>query len=142
MVPPPGSRVRILDDWKISLPQLEAAASHNLATALAGAKLAYEDIDGVRLGLVETDLAFKSALILAPNLREVASLVLGWPLHAVIPDRDFVYLWAAQHAHFARRLGGVVVREFTSAPYPLTTEVFEIGDGSIRAIGAFPTAET
>jgi hypothetical protein len=132
----------MLDDWNISLAELETTASGNLGAALAAANVAYEDIDGVRLGIIETDLAFKTALILAPNLREVVSPTLGWPLLAVIPDRDFLYLWAAQHRDFIHRVGEVVVREFTTSPYPLTTEVFEIGDTGIVATGAFPVTET
>jgi hypothetical protein len=132
----------MLDDWNISLAELETTASRNLAAALAAAKVAYKDIDGVRLGISETDLAFKTALILAPNLQEVVSPTLGWPLLAVIPDRNFLYLWAVQHRDFMHRVGEVVIREFTSSPYPLTTEVFEIGDVGIVAIGAFPVVET
>jgi hypothetical protein len=48
----------MLDDWNISLAELETTASGNLAAALAAANVAYEDIDGVRLGIIETDLAF------------------------------------------------------------------------------------
>ena len=50
---------------------------HRLAAALAAANVAYKDLDGVRLGIIESDLAFKTALILAPNLREVVSPTLG-----------------------------------------------------------------
>jgi hypothetical protein len=98
----------MLNEWTISLAELEATASRNLATALAVAKVAYKDVDGVRLGIIETDLAFKTALILAPNLREVVSTILGWPLLAVIPDRDFLDLWggAAQGLHPPCRRGG------------------------------------
>ena len=132
----------MLDGWNISLAQLETTASANLAAALAAAKVAHTDIGGVRLGIIETDLACKPALILAPNRREVVSATLGWPLFAVIPDRDFLYLWGAQHRDFVHRIGGVVVREFTNSPYPLTTEVFETGEAGIVATGAFPVVET
>ena len=72
----------MLDGWNISLAQLETTASANLAAALAAAKVAHTDIGGVRLGIIETDLACKAALILAPNRREVVSPTLGWPLFA------------------------------------------------------------
>ena len=79
--------------------------------------------------------------ILAPNLQEVASRVLGWPLLAVIPDRDFLYLWAAQRGISRAASGGWWSGSSRARP-PITTEVFEIGDDGIRAIGAFLTAET
>jgi hypothetical protein len=129
---------RMLDDWRVTLEDIKPVALTNLSGALTTAKIEHRDIDGVRLGYVGTALPFKSALILAPNLKEVVSPVCGWPLHAVVPDRDFLYVWAAQHTDFIARVGRVVVDEFTAAPYPLTTEVFEIGDAGISAIGAFP----
>ena len=98
-------------------------------------------IDGVQLGFIITSLPFKASLILAPNLHEVVGAALGWPLMAVVPDRDFLYLWAAQHTDFVQRVGGVVVREYSQASYPISTEVYEITEKSIRAIGAFPIGD-
>jgi hypothetical protein len=57
---------------------------------------------------------------------------------AVAPDRDFLYLWAARHTDFVHRVGKGVVREYLKASYPLSTEVYEINDEGIRAVGAFP----
>jgi len=129
----------MVDKWQVSLAEVEAAASRNLAAALAAAKLEHADVDGMRLGFLGTELPIKAALILAPNLREVLSPVLGWPLYAVIPDRDFLYLWASRHRGFLDRVGRTVVKEFTTAPYPITTEVFEISDTGIKPIGAYQT---
>lgn len=109
----------------------------NLRRALSEASVTVEDVDGVALGIIGTSLPIKASLILAPNLREVVEPVLGWPLLAVCPDRDFLYLWAARHTDFVHRVGGVVVNEYSQASYPISTEVFEIGDDEIRAIGAF-----
>ena len=88
-----------------------ARAFTNLGRAMSKATVESKDIDSVQLGFVGTSLPFKAALILAPNLREVVGTVLGWPLMAVVPDRDFLYLWAARHADFVQRVGSVVVRE-------------------------------
>jgi uncharacterized protein YtpQ (UPF0354 family) len=111
----------------------------NLDRALREATMETTDVDGVALGFFETSLPFKSSLLLAPSLREVVEKDIGWPLVAVAPDRDFLYLWAAKHEDFVQRVGGVVVREYSEASYPISTEVFEVGDQGIRAIGAFPT---
>jgi hypothetical protein len=117
----------------------ETRAFTNLGRALSKATVESKDIDSVQLGFIGTSLPFKAALILAPNLREVVGAVIGWPLMAVVPDRDFLYLWAARHTDFAQRVGGVVVREYSQAAYPISTEVYEITDHKIRAIGEFPT---
>ena len=129
----------MLDALELTEPVAAAKAFDNLARALREATIENEEIDGVQLGYIATTLPFKSSLILAPNLREVVEASIGWPLHAVAPDRDFLYLWAARHEDFAPRVGSVVVTEYSRAPYPISTEVFEIADGGIRAIGEFPT---
>jgi hypothetical protein len=115
-----------------------AKAFSNLARALTEATLESHDIDGVPLGYLATSLPFKASLMLAPNLKEVIGARLGWPLMAVAPDRNFLYLWAACHADFVQRVGHVVVDEHERAAYPISTEVFEINDDGIRAIGEFP----
>jgi hypothetical protein len=128
----------MLDSLHLSEVDAGAMAFTNLGRALSGATVEFQDIDGVRLGFVGTSLPFKAALILAPNLREVMQGVLGWPLMAVVPDRNFLYLWVARHKDFVQRVGGVVVREYTKASHPISTEVYEITDTAIRAIGEFP----
>ena len=129
----------MLNSLGLSESDAGARAFTNLGCALSKATVESKDIDSVQLGFVGTSLPFKAALILAPNLREVVGTMLGWPLMAVVPDRDFLYLWAARHTDFAQRVGSVVVREYSKAPYPISTEVYEITDQKIRAIGEFPT---
>jgi hypothetical protein len=115
-----------------------ARAFENLARVLNEATVESHDIDGVRLGYIGTKTPLKASLILSPNLRQVVEAEIGWPLMAVVPDRDFLYLWAAQHTDFVQRVGGVVVREYSQASYPISTEVYEITEQGIRAIGEFP----
>lgn len=129
----------MLRSLRVSESEAGEKAFANLARALFESKLETKDIDGVQLGFISTPLPFKASLILAPNLREIVGSVLGWPLMAVIPDRDFLYVWAARHTNFVQRVGGVVVREYSQASYPISTEVYEIGEPGIRAVGAFPT---
>jgi len=125
----------------LGLPEAEAGkrAFTNLGRALSEASIESQSIDGVQLGFINTSLPFKASLILAPNLRETVEAALGWPLLAVVPDRNFLYLWAARHTEFAGRVGRVVVREYSQSSYPVSTEVYEITDQRIRAIGEFPT---
>jgi hypothetical protein len=108
----------------------------NLDAALRRSRLETDEVDGVTLAILHTDFPSKASLVLAPCLRDVVSGAVGWPILAVAPDRDFVYLWNAERRDFIERLGGIVAREYGRAPYPLTTEVLEIGD-SVQAIGTF-----
>ena len=127
----------LIKSLEISQVQAEAAAFGNLARALSEATLETSDVDDVTLGFIGTPLPIKAALILAPNLKNVLEAELGWPLLAVTPDRDFLYLWAARHSDFASRLGETVVREHSQAPYPVSTEIFELSDQGVSAMGAF-----
>jgi hypothetical protein len=127
----------MLAQAKLGEAEAGAQAFDNLAAALREAEISTNDIDGVKLGMLGSRLAFKAALILAPNAREILEPVLGWPLLAVAPDRDFLYLWNAGHAEFAGRVGGVVVREFQEAAYPVSTEVWRLDGDGVRAIGEF-----
>jgi hypothetical protein len=129
----------MLDSLGLSESAAGARAFVNIGRALSEATLKFLDIDGVKLGFIDTSLPFKASFLLAPNLREVVEDLLGWPIMAVVPDRDFLYLWEARHTDFVQRVGDVVVREYSQASYPISTEVYEITDQKIRAIGEYPT---
>lgn len=133
----------VTPDMLASLGLTEADAGSraflNLAKALRESTIEAQEIDAVQLGYIRTSLPFKASLILAPNLREVVASGIGWPILAVAPDRDFLYFWAARHADFAGRVGGVVVREYLEAAYPISTEVYEISEYEFKAIGEFTT---
>jgi hypothetical protein len=128
----------MLESLGLSEMDAGARAFMNLGRALSEASVESQDIDGVQLGFVGSLLPFKASLLLAPNLREIVGAILGWPLMAVVPDRNFLYFWAARHTDFVQRVGAVVVREYSQASYPISTEVYEISDKVIRAIGEFP----
>lgn len=127
----------MLDSLGLSESAAGERAFVNLGCALSNATVNFQEIDGVRLGFIKTSLPFKASLILAPNLREVVGDLLGWPLMAVVPDRDFLYLWASRHTDFVQRLGAVVVREYSQASYPISTEVYEMTEQKIQAVGSF-----
>lgn len=129
----------MLQSLRLSESEAGVRAFNNLSRALSEAKVESQDIDGVQLGFLNTSLPFKASLMLAPNLRQIVEPELGWPLLSVAPDRDFLYLWASRHFDFVRRVGEVVVREYSQASYPISTEVYEITAEKIRAIGEFPT---
>jgi hypothetical protein len=73
-------------------------------------------------------------------LKDVVEPVLGWPLFAVMPCRDFVYLLNQKDQALLGRMGQVVMREYQGSGYPISTEVFEITDQCIRAIGDYQPA--
>jgi hypothetical protein len=104
---------------------------------LEAARLQVDDIDGVPLAYFDSGLAFKSSLLLAPSLKETVMEKVGWPLMAVVPHRGFLMFWPSANQELAGRVGGVVVEEFRTASYPLSTEVFEVNDTGINAMAPF-----
>jgi hypothetical protein len=127
----------MVEEWRVRVDDIVDAATCGVVSAMISSKLERDDIEGVSLGYFETALPLKSPLLLAPNLKDVVGSILGWPLHAVVPDQDFIYVWPAGAEQFYERIGAVVVREYSAAPHPVTTELFKIGDDGIKAVGAF-----
>jgi hypothetical protein len=127
----------MLRDWSVDVDALNRGAGVNLDEELRTATLEFHEFDAVQLGFINSLLPFKASLVLAPNFRSFAEPILGWPLLAVAPARDFLFVWNARHREFINRLGSVVVKEYKTSPYPLSTEVFELTDQGMRAIGAF-----
>ena len=128
---------RSLSDLGLPADEAYGRAWSNLDAALGRApQVTTGPVDGVTLLSFAMGLPSNASLLLAPSLREVVSGIVGWPVLAVAPERDVVYLWNAAHRELADRLGNMVVRVHASAPYPLSTELFEISD-SIRAIGSY-----
>lgn len=123
---------------RVTEDEAAARAFANLARDLSSSEIVVHEIAGAPLAHLNAMLPFKSALMLAPNLKERVGARIGWPLRSVVPARDFLYLWPAKHESALERLGGVVVREYAQAPHPISTEVYEIDDHGVRAIGAFP----
>lgn len=126
------------DDWGITVEQAKAAASRNQDTLLDGLSLQTDEAAGERFGMIPVDSAYKASTIFATSFRQFVEPHLGWPVLVVLPCRDFVYV-LSETSSLLEKLGAVVVREFLSSGYPITTEVLRISDEGIAAIGKFPT---
>lgn len=127
-----------LDEWRISaavawetaLEQLNERALKTDVTMLAA--------DGVNLASIYAEEPYKASLLLAPGLKQRLPASMGWPVIAVAPARDFVYLLPKSEFEKAPGLGAVVVKEFKESGYPISTEVWELSDAGMTAIGEYP----
>jgi len=129
------------EKWNKTRTDLMTAAQENMDRILRQTKIETALIEEHQLGMLSNELiAFKAALLLCPNLKDVVEPVLGWPLFAVMPCRDFVYLLNQKDRALLGRMGQVVMREYQGSGYPISTEVFEITDQCIRAIGDYQPA--
>lgn len=90
------------------------------------------------LGTVHLHAPYKASVILSSALKQQVPVEMGWPVLAVAPARDFVYLIRKDDQGNLGRIGAVVVREFRQSGYPVSTEVWELSDDGVEAIGEFP----
>ena len=129
---------RQLERWGIDLATLRAAADAGLDSLLRDISLNVESGNGRKLGMIPTHSALKASTIFAPSFKAFVSKELRWPVIAVIPCRDFVYVLREKDDAMLGAIGEVVQREFRTSGYPITTEVFRISDSGVEAIGRFP----
>jgi hypothetical protein len=132
-----------VERWSIDNETLVRHANVNLDKEVEKASLEVELIEGKRLGLLETtEETKKSAFLLSKKLKEIVIKELGWPIYAVIPVRDFVYLFSEEDSEFfIERVGGVVLQEYNESGYPITTEILKCTDDGIVAIGKYANDE-
>lgn len=128
----------MLEHWGVARETVEEHANENMKQLVAGAKLDISEIDGVKLGIISTtDPAFKASAILTAQFRDLVSPTHGWPVYVVAPARDFVYVISLKDKSFLSRVGHVVLEEFNTSAYSVTSDVLEVSDAGIKVIGSF-----
>lgn len=124
-----------LETWHVGLEEAHEAALAGLDRVLADAELEVQDAGGSPLGMLATHSPFKASLLLAPALRGTVEGALGWPVHAVAPCRDFLFVFG--DPDLVPKLGGPVMHEYESSAHPVSNEVFRVGDEGLEALGAY-----
>lgn len=127
-----------LKDWGVSKEQAFSAAKLNMAHLMERIEIKVEHIDQHPIAMFDMDSSFKASIIFSPNFQEKMRKKIGWPVYVVIPCRDFAYAFSVKDKDLINRIGKVVVHEFKKSGYPITTEVLQISDSGIEAIGEFP----
>lgn len=129
-----------LKTWGITEAELDRQASINADNLLAKPKIEIEAIENHKLGLVAVEHAtLKGALLFAPAMKEKVKADFGFPFYAVIPVRDFCYIFSEKdYAFFSERIGKVVVEEYKQSGYPITTEILKFTDKGVEAVGQYP----
>lgn len=129
-----------LKKWNITETELDRQANINADNLLAKTKIGIDTIENHKLGLIEAEPpTLKGALLFAPAMKEKINEDFGFPFYAVIPVRDFCYIFSEKDFDFfSERIGKVVVDEFTQSGYPITTEILKFTDGGVEAVGQYP----
>ncbi len=129
-----------LEEWDVPIEELDNQAEENMDELSEGATLAFEDIEGHALGHIQTAYeSLKSAFLLSSAMRSKIGEVLGVPFYAVIPVRDLCYVFGqADLEFFSTALGQLVVDEYKSSGYPITTELLTFTEEEVTVIGEYP----
>lgn len=127
-----------LEHWSISKNMLIEIANENMDKLLDLTDIQVKQVRNMNLAMFSTKfMAFKSSLILSPKFKEKVSPLLGWPVLAVIPARDFIFAFAEKDKDLIPLLGETIVREYNESSYPITKEVIRISDEGFTALGSF-----
>ncbi len=72
-------------------------------------------------------------------MKEKVKQDFGFPFYAVIPVRDFCYIFSGKDFDFfSGRIGKVVVDEYKQSGYQITTEILKFTDKGVEAVGQYP----
>ncbi|MBN1800526.1 MAG: hypothetical protein JW891_03420 [Candidatus Lokiarchaeota archaeon] len=127
----------MLQEWNVDIKELRQVAKENMRELFNSVPLKILNFNQTPIVCFETNSLLKASLILSPQLKSKIKSLIGWPILALVPCRDFVYILSEKNLDLVNRLGGIVLKEFSCSGYPLTTEVLKISDNGITAIGKF-----
>lgn len=129
-----------LKKWNITETELDIQANNNADNLLKITPITFDTIENRKLGLIEVEhTTLKGALLFAPTMKEKIKTDFGFPFYAVIPVRDFCYIFSEKDFNFfSERIGKVVVDEYKQSGYPITTEILKFTEKGVEAVGKYP----
>ncbi|QDU54078.1 hypothetical protein [Aeoliella mucimassa] len=131
-----------LESWGVTREQVIEQAEENMAAIVADTVVEVREANGFRIGMLSTkESTFKASLVLSQKFRDLVAPSLGWPVYVVVPCRDFVYVVPNDCKGLLGSLGATVLREFNESGYPITTDILQISDQGITAIGTYAVRE-
>lgn len=129
-----------LKKWNITETELDNQANNNADKLLKTTSIIFDTIENRKLGLIEVEhTTLKGALLFAPTMKEKIKSDFGFPFYAVIPVRDFCYIFSEKDFEFfSGRIGKVVVSEYKQSGYPITTEILKFTENGVEAVRKYP----
>lgn len=122
--------------WGQTKNSLFPIAVGNMDAIMAATDIEVTRAESKLIGHLGTDWeGYKAALVYSDSLRSKVEPVLGWPVYAAIPSRDFVFLVGAKDKDLLHRMAPLVLKEWAESSYPLSTELFELRGHGVRAVG-------
>lgn len=129
-----------LKEWNITEDELKKQTDINANKLLEKTEIKFETIENRKLGLIEVQrTSLKGSLLFATKMKEKLNKDFGFPFYAVIPVRDFCYIFSEEDFQFfSNRIGEVVVEEYKNSGYPITTEILKFTENGIKSVGKYP----
>ncbi|MDR2147466.1 MAG: hypothetical protein LBE91_13505 [Tannerella sp.] len=133
-----------IKEWNITEDKLDIQANNNADKMLAQTPISIDTVENRKLGLIDAENPnLKGALLFSPTMKEKVMSDFGFPFYAVIPVRDFCYIFSEQDFDFfSARIGNIVVEEYKQSGYPVTTEILKFTNEGIVAVGKYPIEKT
>ena len=128
-----------IEKWNVTEKELDIQANSNANKLLTQTPISIDIVENRKLGLIDAEYSsLKGALLFAPTMKEKVMADFGFPFYAVIPVRDFCYIFSEQDFdYFSARLGNVVVEEYKQSGYPITTEILKFTVEGVKAVGKY-----
>lgn len=128
-----------LSKWQIDFNELEKQADFNLGILLDKVKIEFEDIDDHKLGMINVEeVSLKSSCLFSSKVKDLIQDNISYPFYAVMPVRDFCYIFSEKDfEYFSQRIGSVVLDEYNNSGYPITTEILRFSETGVEAIGKY-----
>ncbi len=132
-----------LKAWNISESDLKKQAEINGEKLLQKSQIVFDTIEHHALArFVTDDETLKAALLFAPSTKEKIKKDIGFPFHAVIPVRDFCYIFSEKDfKFFSEKLGATVLNEFKHSGHPITTEILKFSEKGVEAVGSYQSGK-
>lgn len=125
-----------LEEWGVTRKEAEKLAGENLDALLLLKEPNINQVGTQKLGMLPIEAASKASVMFAPNFRKFVEPKMGWPVLAVAPSRDFVYLFTKDDFDLVGRAGRVVLEEFAKSDHPISTEIWKVSDAGVETIGS------
>ena len=129
-----------LEQWGISEPEFFEAVEKNMETELAAAKIEFQEMpDSARLCFFNCEKTWlKAAFLFCKKFKDKIEPLAGWPVYAVLPNRDYCLFFSEKDLEFfAEKIGEVVCEEFSGQGYQITTELIEFSDDGWAVVGRY-----
>ena len=123
-----------LTKWGISALELEKLAQLNSKEIYSSLRIELDTLEGHRYISIESNRpSFNSSFVLCSQFKDIISTEIGWPVYAIVPCRDQIYIFGEKDLTYMKsKLKNFVQKKHTESNDPLSLEILQISDEGIK----------